>query len=115
MINLIPCVDVENIDKCREHITSEFVEFVKAYDDWGKTCDGKTKAHMVEEAIDCATALLTLVSKATEGKQDVAMLMVACKNYLRGYHDENPIALMESEDLTRNRVRDLETIGSKNE
>jgi len=116
MINLIPCVDVdETLEECADHVASEYKEFKNAYTDYLGNPDGKNRGNMVEEAIDCANSLITFVAKATNNRQDVALMLVACKNYLRGYHNENPIALIEMGDINRNRMRDLEFIEPKNE
>lgn len=97
---LIPCTDIdESIEECKNHVCSEFAEFSEAYLEYIRA-DKKAKVycHVMEEAIDLATSVLSLALKIEEDMKtmngedlEVAEMMVACKNYLRGYHDENPL------------------------
>lgn len=106
MINLITCDKISkdaSVMEQRDHVASEYNEFSEAYMKYMKDGSGKNMAHMVEEAIDCANSLLTFVDKVMGDKLDVALLMVACKNYLRGYHDTDPLGELELSDILSHR------------
>ena len=87
---------VTNIDAdvhaCKEHLMAEFAEVAEAWNEWNSK-EPKTTAHLVEELVDLATACMTLADRIEKEAQiphlvNNTLLMVATKNYIRGYHDK---------------------------
>ena len=89
---------VTNIDAdvhaCKEHLMTEFSEVAEAWDEWkhDENKDKKATAHLVEELVDLATACMTLADRIEKEAQipqlvNNTLLMVATKNYIRGYHN----------------------------
>ena len=90
---------VTNIDAdvhaCKEHLMAEFAEVAEAWNEWKheESKDKKATAHLVEELVDLATACMTLADRIEKESQipqlvNNTLLMVATKNYIRGYHDK---------------------------
>ena len=92
---ITPVTNIDaDIHACKEHLMAEFTEVAEAWNNWkheeGK--DKKATAHLLEELVDLATACMTLadrIEKEAEIPQLVnnTLLMVATKNYIRGYHN----------------------------
>ena len=90
---------VTNIDasvtECKRHLGYEYEEFCDVWAEYAgeKGYSNKVVAHMVEELCDLATACMTLADRL-EKEADIpdlvnnTLLMVAAKNYARGYHDK---------------------------
>ncbi len=89
---LTPVTNIDtDIHACKEHLMAEFAEVSEAWKDWDSK-EPKTTAHLVEEIIDLATACMTLADRIEKEAQipelvNNALLMVATKNYIRGYHN----------------------------
>ena len=84
-------IDID-IHSSKEHLDNEYEEFSEAWCLWDES-DGKTTAHLVEELVDLATACMTLADRIEKEVKipylaNNALLMVAAKNYARGYHDK---------------------------
>ncbi|SHI56209.1 hypothetical protein SAMN02745671_01008 [Anaerovibrio lipolyticus DSM 3074] len=83
-----------DIEKCKEHLCNEYAEFKNAWTNWDEQ-NGKTTAELVEELVDLATSCMTLADRVEKKVKipalvDNTLLMVASKNYSRGYHN-NPM------------------------
>lgn len=93
---ITPVTNIEaDIHACKEHLMSEFSEVATAWNEWKhkEVEDKKATAHLVEELVDMATACMTLASRIEKEAKipelvNNALLMVAAKNYIRGYHDK---------------------------
>ena len=74
------------------HLMCEYRELVEAWKNWEEEQkDKKRLADVVEEAIDLATSCMTLIDElekisGVDKLADNALLMVAAKTYIRGYH-----------------------------
>jgi hypothetical protein len=83
-------IDHKAMQELYNHLTQEFGEVCIAMSEWRKAKDGKTMAHLGEELADLATMSTTML-QALEKMGNSAnfannvLLMVASKNYTRGY------------------------------
>ena len=90
---ITPVTNIDtDIHSSKEHLDNEYEEFSEAWCLWDES-DGKTTAHLVEELVDLATACMTLADRIEKEVKipylaNNALLMVAAKNYARGYHDK---------------------------
>ena len=90
---LTPITNIDlDVFSCKAHLISEFAEVSEAWKDWNSK-EPKTTAHLVEELVDLATACMTLADRIEKEAQiphlvNNTLLMVATKNYIRGYHDK---------------------------
>ena len=99
-INLIENKDgktgYEEMDKHFEHFLSEVEEVKEAYEKWKAERTTKNATHLGEEFVDVATMATTMLKvmellpelNQIKNFDDHVLLMVASKNYARGYHNE---------------------------
>ena len=89
---ITPVTNIDaDIHACKEHLMEEFAEVAEAWNGWDSK-EPKTTAHLVEELVDLATACMTLADRIEKEAQipqlvNNTLLMVAIKNYIRGYHN----------------------------
>lgn len=96
-VNQIPeKVTYETLSELLNHMIDEYGEVNDAWDEWTTQRNGKTLAHLSEELTDLATMCMTMLEAIevlpendhiTEYANNVLM-MVASKNYARGYHNK---------------------------
>lgn len=89
---LTPVTNIDlDVHTSKEHLFEEFSEVSEAWKDWDSK-EPKATAHLVEELVDLATACMTLADRIEKEAQipqlvNNTLLMVATKNYIRGYHN----------------------------
>lgn len=89
---LTPVTNIDlDVHTSKKHLMEEFAEVAEAWNGWDSK-EPKTTAHLVEELIDLATACMTLADRIEKEAQipqlvNNTLLMVATKNYIRGYHN----------------------------
>lgn len=93
LITPVSNIDAEIAD-CKRHLDCEYNELNEAWATyhWSEY-NKKNLAHVVEELVDLATACMTTAERLEKNNNipelvNNALLMVASKNYIRGYHNK---------------------------